>query len=138
MANRQGCSQQRVCSIISYLIRLLFSSFLPFLLLNATHLQSSSPAIVNRENRPLSTAFLKKPPKRQYPDYYKIIQKPIALDDIKKRLDTRSYLTLEEVKADFELCFTNAKEYNMKDSEIWKDAKELMVCFSSCSWSKAN
>ena len=77
--------------------------------------------------RTLSIEFLKKPPKRLYPDYYKIIQKPIALEDIKKQLDHNGYLTLEEVRADFELCFINAKTYNMKESEIWKDAKDLLV-----------
>ncbi|TFK77405.1 Bromodomain-containing protein [Pluteus cervinus] len=82
---------------------------------------------VNKEyNRLIATAFLRKPPKRQYPDYYQLIQNPIALDDIKKRLDTQSYSTLEAVKADFELCFNNAKTYNMKESEIWRDAKDLM------------
>lgn len=77
--------------------------------------------------RTLSIEFLKKPPKRLYPDYYKIIQKPIALEDIKKQLDHNAYHTLEEARADFELCFTNAKTYNMKESEIWKDAKDLLV-----------
>lgn len=77
--------------------------------------------------RTLSIEFLKKPPKRQYPDYYQIIQKPIALEDIKKQLDNNAYQTLEAARADFELCFTNAKTYNMKESEIWKDAKDLLV-----------
>src|SRR6266550_4034901 len=78
--------------------------------------------------------FLKKPPKRQYPDYYQIIQKPIALEDIKKQLDNNAYQTLEEVRADFELFFINAKTYNMKESEIWKDAKDLLV--SKLNYSK--
>ncbi|KAF8625192.1 hypothetical protein AX15_005497 [Amanita polypyramis BW_CC] len=81
---------------------------------------------VNKEGRTLSVEFLKRPPKRLYPDYYQIIQKPIALEDIKKQLDNNAYQSLEVVRADFELCFTNAKTYNMKESEIWKDAKDLL------------
>ncbi|KAK2461446.1 hypothetical protein APHAL10511_005909 [Amanita phalloides] len=76
--------------------------------------------------RTLSIEFLKKPSKRIYPDYYQIIQKPIALEDIKKQLDYNAYHTLEAVRADFELCFMNAKTYNLKESEIWKDAKDLL------------
>lgn len=74
--------------------------------------------------------FLRKPSKRLYADYYMIIKQPIALDDIKKKIDNGGYASLEEVRQDFELCFTNAKQYNMKDSPIWKDAKELLVSTS--------
>lgn len=59
-----------------------------------------------------------------------IIKQPIALDDIKKKIDNGGYASLEEVRQDFELCFSNAKQYNMKDSPIWKDAKELLVSTS--------
>ncbi|KAG6900522.1 hypothetical protein C0993_009475 [Termitomyces sp. T159_Od127] len=81
---------------------------------------------VNKEGRTLSLVFQRRPSKRQYPDYYRIIQHPIALEDIKKQLDNGSYKTLEAVKQDFELCFNNAKQYNMKESEIYKDAKDLL------------
>lgn len=64
-----------------------------------------------------------------YPDYYQIIKSPIALDDIKKRLDTDAYSSMQAVRADFELLFNNALQYNMKDSVIWKDAKEMLVHF---------
>ncbi|KAG5637649.1 hypothetical protein H0H81_003726 [Sphagnurus paluster] len=71
-------------------------------------------------------AVNKEPPKRQYPDYYRIITRPIALDDIKKQIETVGYPNLEAVRQDFELCFNNAKTYNMKDSDIWRDAKDLL------------
>jgi hypothetical protein len=77
--------------------------------------------------RLLSLVFLTKPPKKVYPDYYQIIKSPIALDDIKKRLDTDAYPSMQAVRADFELLFNNALQYNMKDSVIWKDAKDMLV-----------
>ncbi|KII93605.1 hypothetical protein PLICRDRAFT_152493 [Plicaturopsis crispa FD-325 SS-3] len=80
---------------------------------------------VDKEGRKLSTDFLRQPSKRQYPDYYELIQKPIALEDIKNALDTHHYTTLEAVKKDFDQCFKNAKKYNQKESPIWKDAKTL-------------
>lgn len=67
------------------------------------------------------------PSKRQYADYYEVIKKPIALEEIKARLDARNYASLEEVRQDFELCFKNAKRYNQRESQIWKDAKHLQV-----------
>ena len=67
------------------------------------------------------------PSKRHYPDYYNVITQPICLDDIKKKIDEDRYLSLDDVRQDFELCFTNAKRYNMKESPIWLDAKYLLV-----------
>ncbi|KAF8910096.1 Bromodomain-containing protein [Gymnopilus junonius] len=81
---------------------------------------------VNKEGVIISTPFLRKPLKRQYPDYYAIIKQPIALDDIKKQLDSNGYATLEAVKTDFELLFGNAKAYNQTESAIYQDAKELL------------
>ncbi|KAK0481744.1 RSC complex protein [Armillaria novae-zelandiae] len=80
---------------------------------------------VNKDGRPLSALFLTKPLKRQYPDYFELIKQPIALDDIKKKLNSHAYPNLEAVKLDFDLCFNNAKHYNHPESIIWQDAKDL-------------
>ena len=55
------------------------------------------------------------------------IKHPIALDDIKSKLDLKEYGTLVDIKQDLETCFRNAKRYNMKESQIFKDAKFLHV-----------
>ncbi|KAG8782752.1 hypothetical protein FRC12_020461 [Ceratobasidium sp. 428] len=73
----------------------------------------------------LSTEFIKLPNKRQYPDYYVQIKQPIAFDDIRAKLDEKRYATFEDVKSDFDLCFTNAKRYNLKSSDIWNAARDL-------------
>ena len=83
---------------------------------------------ISCRGRMLSHDFLRLPSKRQYPDYYQLIKRPISLDEIKTQLENGLYTTLEDVKQDFETCFKNAKRYNMKDSQIWKDAKQLHVC----------
>ena len=70
------------------------------------------------------------PSKRHYPDYYNVITHPICLDDVKKKIDDHQYPSLDDVRQDFELCFTNAKRYNTKDSPIWLDAKFLLVSTS--------
>jgi hypothetical protein len=78
--------------------------------------------------RSLSVDFLRLPNKRTYPDYYTVIKKPIALDKIKSQLDAGQYPSLIAVKNDLEQCFRNAKRYNLKDSQIFNDAKFLHVC----------
>jgi hypothetical protein len=95
----------------------------------------SSLFVLAIRGRPLSIDFLRKPPKRLYPDYYELINHPIALDDIKKQLDTGGYSSLEAVKNDFELCFSNAKQYNQTESIIFQDAKELLVSCLRLFWS---
>lgn len=75
----------------------------------------------------MSPIFMTKPDKKMYPDYYIIIKHPIALDDIKAKIERGLYPTLEHVRLDFELMFTNAKQYNLETSPIWKDAKDLLV-----------
>ncbi|ELU40246.1 Bromodomain-containing protein [Rhizoctonia solani AG-1 IA] len=76
----------------------------------------------------LATEFKKLPNKRQYPDYYELISQPIAFDNIRAKLDAHEYASLEEVKSDFDLCFRNAKKYNVKGSDIWNAARDLQVC----------
>lgn len=75
----------------------------------------------------VSHEFLRLPSKRQYPDYYELIKRPMALDEIKKSLDHNAYNSLEWVKNDLGLCFNNAKKYNARDSPIWLAAKFLHV-----------
>jgi chromatin structure-remodeling complex subunit RSC4 len=92
----------------------------PAYLLSSTHDLHSG--------RPLSVDFVRLPNKRTYPDYYTIIKKPIALDKVKAQLDASQYSSLIAVKNDLEQCFRNAKRYNLKDSQIFNDAKFLHVC----------
>ncbi|KAI9444525.1 Bromodomain-containing protein [Lactarius indigo] len=80
---------------------------------------------VDKDGRSLSADFLRLPNKRMYPDYYTVIKKPIALDKIKSQLDIGEYTSLTAVKSDLEQCFRNAKRYNLKESQIFNDAKSL-------------
>ncbi|KAF9041781.1 Bromodomain-containing protein [Hymenopellis radicata] len=79
----------------------------------------------SKDHRVISALFLTPPDKRLYPDYYVYIQRPIALNEIKRKLTVLAYNTLDELKADFDLCFNNAQTYNDPSSAIYDDAKEL-------------
>ncbi|EIE75822.1 hypothetical protein RO3G_00526 [Rhizopus delemar RA 99-880] len=62
-----------------------------------------------------------------YPLYYKIIKKPICMRDIKKRIYSGYYKSIEEFQSDFHLMFENAKAFNEESSTVYKDAEGLKV-----------
>ncbi|KAK6349608.1 hypothetical protein TWF696_005892 [Orbilia brochopaga] len=73
-------------------------------------------------DRKCSEHFVVLPSKKLYPDYYKIIAKPISFDMIRKRIDREEYMSLNEFKDDFLTMFANAKLYNEEGSMVYEDA----------------
>ncbi|KZT62664.1 Bromodomain-containing protein [Calocera cornea HHB12733] len=69
--------------------------------------------------------FLRLPSRRLYPDYYEQIKRPLCMEDVKANLDSLSYSNLEAVRQDLLTIFRNAQRYNVKESQIWQDAKHL-------------
>ena len=57
----------------------------------------------------------------------KQIARPIALDTIKRNINSGVYRTLDSFEDDFELMFENAKQYNAEGSDVYLDAEELQV-----------
>ncbi|KZP30433.1 hypothetical protein FIBSPDRAFT_777644, partial [Athelia psychrophila] len=56
--------------------------------------------------------FKELPAKRDYPDYHKLIKKPIALSHIRKRIGSNTYKNAAAYKDDLRLMFDNARTYN--------------------------
>ncbi|PIA17022.1 Bromodomain-containing protein, partial [Coemansia reversa NRRL 1564] len=73
----------------------------------------------------MCTAFNKLPPKKEYPDYYVEIQKPIALDIIKGKITRGAYSSIAEFVADIDLMCDNAQKYNIPDSYIYEVAGDI-------------
>lgn len=69
--------------------------------------------------------FMKVPPKSQYPDYYMIIQSPIAMDMIKKKINREDYQSLREFREDIRLLCNNARTYNEDGSLLFQDANDI-------------
>ncbi|PVU97191.1 hypothetical protein BB561_000696 [Smittium simulii] len=91
--------------------------------------------------------FLDLPNKKEYPDYYIVIKKPISMKLIKKRikasstfnpptnialtssnpnaLSQYSYSSLEQLHEDFIKMFNNARLYNEEGSMVYEDADNL-------------
>lgn len=76
--------------------------------------------------RLLVTAFVKLPSKKLYPDYYALIDEPISLHEINKKVARDAYDTLQEFVADFQLMYDNAAKYNDPDSWIVQDAHTIL------------
>ncbi|KEF61434.1 uncharacterized protein A1O9_03000 [Exophiala aquamarina CBS 119918] len=79
--------------------------------------------------------FLELPPKKIYPEYYHIIQDPIAMDMIEKRITSQQYTSLRDLRHDIGLLARNAKTFNEDGSMLYNDAnaievrlKVLMLC----------
>lgn len=81
------------------------------------------------ETRKRNYLFQDLPKKNQFPDYYVIIQQPIALRQIRRKIDKRSYETVTACKEDFELMLKNARTYNKEDSLVVEDALEIFKAF---------
>ncbi|KAF3916735.1 hypothetical protein ABW20_dc0106982 [Dactylellina cionopaga] len=71
-------------------------------------------------------------PKNKYPDYYKVIKRPISINMMQKKLKSKEYST-DTIVADFEddvfLMLSNAAEYNEPESEVMADARVIKAFF---------
>ncbi|XP_053378046.1 protein polybromo-1-like isoform X6 [Mercenaria mercenaria] len=66
--------------------------------------------------------YMKLPSKRYYPDYYEEIKKPLSVINVQKKLKTGGYAGLDDLYADLNLVFENAKRYNADESIIFKNS----------------
>jgi len=69
--------------------------------------------------------FVALPPKRDYPDYYMLIQEPISMKMIEKKIKKQEYNSLADLKRDIHQLCKNAKTYNEDGSVIYLDAVKI-------------
>ena len=69
--------------------------------------------------------FMKLPCKKEYPDYYEVISKPIDMGIIETRIKTGHYKSGLEMVGDCKLMFSNCRMYNEEGSSIYEDANIL-------------
>jgi hypothetical protein len=80
-----------------------------------------------KTNRRYSDIFREKPSEDDYPEYYKLIEQPIAINDILKKCRTKSYASPAEYHQDWKMMFSNAVKFNGEDSWVVMDGKVLEV-----------
>ncbi|KAM5375918.1 hypothetical protein ACJZ2D_005708 [Fusarium nematophilum] len=75
--------------------------------------------------------FIKLPPKRDYADYYVIIQNPICMNHIQTRIKKEEYTSLSALRKDIELMIRNCQTYNEDGSILYQDARVMEEFFIS-------
>lgn len=83
------------------------------------------------DGRVLSEPFLQLPTRRELPDYYEIIKKPIDLKRIQQRIKDGKYFSLDQLGQDIDLMCRNTQEYNIEGSLIFEDSIVLQSVFKS-------
>ncbi|XP_017784542.1 PREDICTED: ATP-dependent helicase brm isoform X2 [Nicrophorus vespilloides] len=83
------------------------------------------------DGRLLSEPFMKIPPRKDYPDYYDIIKKPIDMTKIANRIDEGKYTDFADLERDFMLLCQNAQIYNEENSLIHEDSIVLQSVFTN-------
>ncbi|GJN92633.1 hypothetical protein Rhopal_005668-T1 [Rhodotorula paludigena] len=75
--------------------------------------------------------FNELPAKRDYPDYYLLIQHPISLKEIKKKVNNGTYPNTDAFASDIYLMLQNAMTYNDDGSIVFQDARLLRETFDA-------
>ncbi|XP_051986162.1 polybromo 1, like isoform X1 [Xyrauchen texanus] len=75
--------------------------------------------------RRLCDLFMVKPSKKDYPDYYQVIQDPMDLRTIENNIRTDRYNKEDALMDDIKLMFRNACHYNEEGSQVYNDANIL-------------
>lgn len=81
--------------------------------------------------RVLSEPFMKLPSRRELPDYYDVIKKPLDIKKILSRIDENKYLDFDDLERDFMQLCKNAQLYNEEASLIHEDSIVLQSVFTN-------
>ncbi|KAK6455713.1 SNF2 family N-terminal domain-containing protein [Scheffersomyces xylosifermentans] len=69
--------------------------------------------------------FMKLPSRKLYPDYYKIIKRPVSINKIKKMVDQEKFNSFESFVEELRHMCLNAKTYNEEGSFVYADATQI-------------
>ncbi|XP_045541964.1 ATP-dependent helicase brm [Papilio machaon] len=79
--------------------------------------------------RVLSEPFMKLPSRRELPDYYDVIKKPLDIKKIMNRIEDGKYSDITDLERDFFTLCANAQTYNEEASLIYEDSVRLRNVF---------
>jgi len=86
--------------------------------------------------RGLIEPFIQPVSKKEYPEYYVIIKRPICMQQIEAKINRHGYQNLREFREDMRLLCHNARTYNEDTSLLFQDANTIEVCLPSILASK--
>ncbi|XP_050309192.1 ATP-dependent helicase brm-like [Anthonomus grandis grandis] len=85
----------------------------------------------DRDERQLSEQFMKLPNRKEYPEYYQVIKKPIDINKILQYIDDGKYSDINDLERDFMQLCHNAQIFNEEASLIHEDSIVLQSVFSN-------
>ncbi|CAE6505414.1 unnamed protein product [Rhizoctonia solani] len=86
-------------------------------------------ALYTPEGHQRCELFKELPDRKEYPDYYTYIEKPIAMSHMRKRASGGYYKTVSQYRDDWRLMFNNARTYNTEDSWVYQNADAMQKVF---------
>ncbi|CDQ85920.1 unnamed protein product [Oncorhynchus mykiss] len=81
--------------------------------------------------RQLSEVFIQLPSRKELPEYYELIRKPVDFRKIKERIRSHKYRSLNDLEKDVMLLCSNAQTFNLEGSLIYEDSIVLQSVFTS-------
>ncbi|TKR77560.1 hypothetical protein L596_018508 [Steinernema carpocapsae] len=72
--------------------------------------------------RRIAEVFESLPSRRELPDYYEIIDRPMDIKRIQRKLADGRYSSIDDVTNDVRLLGSNARKYNQDGSDIYNDS----------------
>jgi len=83
------------------------------------------------DGRVLSEPFYQLPSRKELPDYYEIIKRPVDIAKIEQRIENDKYEDLDAIEKDFMLLCKNTQQYNEDGSLIHEDSIVLQSVFTN-------
>ncbi|XP_055055545.2 probable global transcription activator SNF2L2 isoform X2 [Misgurnus anguillicaudatus] len=81
--------------------------------------------------RQISKGFVQLPSRKEVPEYYELIRKPVDFRRIRERVRNHKYRCIADLEKDFMLMCHNAQMFNLEGSQIFEDSVVLKSVFES-------
>lgn len=77
------------------------------------------------KHKKYSWPFLQPVTEEDAPGYFEVISNPMDLSSVRKKLDSRAYLGVQQFTGDLELITDNCYKFNPPESEVYKCSQEF-------------
>uniref|UniRef100_A0AAV2ITQ8 Bromo domain-containing protein n=1 Tax=Knipowitschia caucasica TaxID=637954 RepID=A0AAV2ITQ8_KNICA len=81
--------------------------------------------------RQISKGFVQLPSRKEVPEYYELIRKPVDFRRIRERVRNHKYRCVGDLEKDIHQLCQNAQTYNLEGSQIYEDSIVIKSVFES-------